>query len=120
MVGSIPIFALLLLIAGIILIIIEVFIPGFGFFGISGVIALAIGIFFMASSIEQAVLILMITIIILTILGSIFIKLLINRKIKSPIILYESLEEDISDMAYFIGKKGIAVTTLRPAGKGDF
>lgn len=120
MIGSIPIFALLLLIAGIILIIIEVFIPGFGFFGISGVIALVIGIFFMASSIEQAVLILMVTIITLTILGSILIKLLINKKIKSPIILYESLEEDTSDMAYLIGKKGIALTALRPAGKGDF
>lgn len=120
MIGSIPIFALLLLIAGIILIIIEVFIPGFGFFGISGIIALGVGIFFMASSIEQAVLILMVTIITLTILGSILIKLLFNRKIKSPIILYETLEEDTSDMTYFIGKKGIALTVLRPAGKGDF
>lgn len=112
--------AIILLIAGVILIITEIFVPGFGVFGISGIIALIAGIIMTVNSIEQAAFLILITVVVVAIIVSILLKLIINRKIKTPLILYESLEESASDMAYFIGKDGKTITDLRPAGKADF
>lgn len=120
MLESVPLFAIILLIVGIILIVIEILMPGFGAFGVSGIIVLGISIFLTAKSIEQAALILLITIIIITFLTTLLIKQIINRKIKSPLVLYESLEQVASEMDYFIGKKGKSITDLRPAGKASF
>ena len=48
-----------------------------------------------------------------------------SKKIKSPIKLDTDLQGknlfiDEEDMEYLIGKKGVAITDLRPSGKGEF
>ena len=51
--------------------------------------------------------------------------LLSKGKLRSPIILKEEQKKDQgfisnSDLTYLLGKKGTAITDLRPSGAGDF
>ncbi len=115
---------ILLLIAGFILIGVEMVVPGFGVPGISGIVCLMAGIFLTADSIEQGVLITVVVIVALGILMTIIMGFLSQKKFKSPIILDTDVKAgvpiDSSDLTYLLGKEGVAATDLKPAGKGDF
>ena len=115
---------ILFLIAGFILIGVEMVVPGFGVPGISGIVCLMAGIFLTADSIEQGVLITVVVIVTLGILMTIIMGFLSQKKFKSPIILDTDVKAgvpiDSSDLTYLLGKEGVAATDLKPAGKGDF
>jgi membrane-bound ClpP family serine protease len=119
------ILAIILFIAGFVLIAIEMIIPGFSVPGITGIICLLIGIFLVSDSIQEGAII---TIIVLTLLGimlALILGILSKGKLKSPIILkHEQNKENgyisSSDLKYLQGKQGIALTDLRPTGSGDF
>ncbi|MCI8615992.1 NfeD family protein [Parablautia intestinalis] len=115
---------ILFLIAGFILIGVEMVVPGFGVPGISGIVCLMAGIFLTADSIEQGVLITVVVIVALGILMTIIMGFLSQKKFKSPIILDTDVKAgvpiDSSDLTYLLGKEGVAATDLKPAGKGDF
>ena len=115
---------ILFLIAGFILIGVEMVVPGFGVPGISGIVCLMAGIFLTADSIEQGVLITVVVIVALGILRTIIMGFLSQKKFKSPIILDTDVKAgvpiDSSDLTYLLGKEGVAATDLKPAGKGDF
>lgn len=112
------------LIAGFVLVGVEMVVPGFGAPGISGIVCLVAGIFLTADSIEQGVLITVVVIVALGILMTIIMGFLSQKKFKSPIILDTDVKAgvpiDPSDLTYLLGKEGVAVTDLKPAGKGDF
>lgn len=117
--------AIVLLIAGFILIGIEMVVPGFSLPGISGIACLVAGVFLASDSIEEGVII---TLIVLALLGIMFVILLFllsSGKLKSPIILKEEQKTEqgyisSNDLEYLLGKEGIAATDLRPSGMGDF
>jgi len=114
-----------LLIAGFVLIGIEMVIPGFGAPGIAGIICLIAGIFLVTDSLEEGILVTVVVIVILGILMAVIMGLMHYRKFKSPIILDTSLGSEgdslgTSDLNYLLDREGIATTDLRPAGKGDF
>ena len=115
---------ILFLIAGFILVGVEMVVPGFGVPGISGIVCLMAGIFLTADSIEQGVLITVVVIVALGILMTIIMGFLSQKKFKSPIILDTDVKAgvpiDSSDLTYLLGKEGVATTDLKPAGKGDF
>lgn len=116
---------IILLISGFVLIGIEMVLPGFGAPGISGIVCLIMGIFLTADTLEEGITITVIVIVILGILMTIMMGLLSQRKFKSPIILDEEVTGadshiNHSDLEYLLHKEGVAVTDLRPAGKGDF
>ena len=122
---TLTILGLALLIAGFVLIAVEMAMPGFGFPGTFGIICLIAGIFFTADSIEEGILITVVVIAVLGILMAVTIGLLAHRGAKSSIILGTDVKADdlylnSSDMEYLIHRKGCTVTDLRPAGKGDF
>lgn len=112
------------LIAGFVLVGVEMVVPGFGAPGISGIVCLVAGIFLTADSIEQGVLITVVVIVALGILMTIIMGFLSQKKFKSPIILDTDVKAgapiDPSDLTYLLGKEGVAATDLKPAGKGDF
>lgn len=122
---GILILAILLFIAGFVLIGIEMITPGLHAPGIIGTVCLLFGIFLVADTIEEGAII---TIIILALLGimlAIILGLLSNGKLKSPIILKEEQNKDkgyisSSDLKYLLGKQGIASSDLRPTGTGNF
>ena len=66
-----------------------------------------------------------IAIVVIAVLLVISIVIFSSKKIKSPIKLDEDLKgKDLfieeKDMEYLIGKKGVAISDLKPAGKGEF
>lgn len=113
-----------LLILGFILICVEVVVPGFGAPGIAGIVSLVVGIFLVSKTVEQGIMITIIVIVILAILVTLVFTMLQKRKFGSPIILDEEVKNgeklENSDMDYLLQKKGVAITDMRPMGKGDF
>ena len=106
-----------------VLLLAELFLPGFGIFGFLGLISscLAIiltaniyGIFYMFVSIVLFVIMILITIYFLR-----------RKNICNKIILNDNLNEDISfkndfeQLRDLIGKKGITITPLKPFGRSD-
>lgn len=117
--------SVILLITGFVLIGIEFTAPGISFPGIAGTICLVVAVFLTADSIVEGTLM---TIFILAILGimlGITLWLFAKGKIIKPLILTEEQTKSrgyisSSDLEYLLGKEGIALTDLRPAGIGNF
>ena len=122
--STVMVIGIILLIAGFVLVGIEMVVPGFGAPGISGIICLVAGIFLTADTIEAGIFITVVVIVILGILMTIIMGLLSQKKFKSPIVLDEDLKAgapiNSSDLNYLLQKEGTATTDLKPAGKGDF
>ena len=113
---------MVLLIAGFILVGIEMVVPGFGAPGISGIVCLIGGIILTAKNIEEGLTMTVIVVVILAVMMTVAMVFL--KHVKSPIILDTEIKSNkgyisISDMEYLVGKEGLAVTDLRPAGKCD-
>ncbi|MDD3172406.1 MAG: NfeD family protein [Herbinix sp.] len=119
------ILAIVLFIAGFILVGIEMVTPGLHAPGFIGVGCLLAAIFLISDSFEEGAII---TIIVLAILGlmlAVILSLLSSGKLKSPIILQEEQNKEkgyisSNDLNYMVGKQGVALTDLRPTGTGSF
>lgn len=119
------ILGIVLLLAGLVLVGIEMAVPGFGLPGISGIICLIAGIILTAKSVSAGIVMAIVIIIILAIMLAVTMTILGSKKTKAPIVLREDVKGEhgflnSSDLEYLIGKTGVATTDLRPAGKGDF
>lgn len=116
---------IILLIAGFILVGIEMILPGFSVPGVSGIICLVAGVFLLADSVMEAAMITIAVLAVLGILMAVLLNLLSHHKIRTPIVLEEEQKRtqgylSSKDLNYLLGKKGIAVTDLRPSGIGQF
>lgn len=114
-----------LLLAGFVLVGIELVVPGFGAPGIAGIICLVAGVFLTTDSLEEGILVTVVVIVVLCILMAVIMGLMHYRKFRSPIILDTEVRSEsdylgASDLNYLLGREGVATTDLRPAGKGDF
>lgn len=122
--NTVMVIGIILLIAGFVLVGIEMVVPGFGAPGISGIICLVAGVFLTADTIEEGIFITVVVIVILGILMTIIMGFLSQKKFRSPIVLDEDLKAGApissSDLDYLLQKEGRATTDLKPAGKGDF
>lgn len=120
--GVWEILGLVLLLAGFVLVGIELVVPGFGLPGISGIVCLGAGIILTADTIEQGITITIIVVVILAVMVTIGLTLL--KKVKPPFVLTDELKADRGflnsrDLDYLVGKTGMAATDLRPGGKCD-
>lgn len=110
---------------GLFFLLIEMVHPGFGIPGITGLLLLFLGVVFSARTIAEA---LLMTLIILGVLGVALSFILSSAKkgflSKKLILKNTSVKESgfigVSNYSDFLGKKGISLTTLRPAGTADF
>ena len=112
---------IILLIAGFILVGIEMVLPGFSAPGISGIICLIAGIFVLSDSVMEAAIITIAVLAVLGVLMVVILGMISKGKLKTPIVLEEEQKRtdgylSSSDLEYLLGKKGIAETDLRPAG----
>ena len=110
---------------GMIFLLIEMFIPGFGIFGGLGLVALVLCIVFQAHSVAEGLLLLVIIAAIVFILA-----LIAARSFKrgwlyrSSLVLKDNQEKDMGyvardDYSRLVGKTGLSLTPLRPAGSAD-
>lgn len=119
---------LLCALAGMALIVLEVFLPGFGLPGISGIALsfVAIGITLANYGAVAALGMTILIIAILAIVVSVALRSAAKGSLsRSPLVLNdtESSEEgydSVTDMQVFLGRKGEARTVLRPVGIAEF
>lgn len=117
--------AILLFIAGFVLVGIEMVTPGLHAPGIIGLTCLILAVFLVSDTLIEGAII---TIIVLTLLGimlAIILGLLSKGVLKSPIILKEEQNKEkgyisSSDLNYLLGRKGEASSDLRPTGTANF
>lgn len=118
----VAVLGLILLIAGFILVGIELLVPGFGAPGITGIICLMGGILCTARDIEEGLTITVIVVVVLAVMVTIAMTLF--KRVKAPFILNTEIKAEkgyinATDLEYLVGKEGTAITDLRPAGKCD-
>ena len=114
-----------LVIVGFALVVFEMYIPGFGIPGISGLICLAVGIFFLSGgSVLTGLLVTVVVAALLCVMLTLSMRSAAKGRLaKSRFVLNEtstSPEDRANDLAYYVGKQGVAKTILRPAGVADF
>lgn len=114
--------------AGLLLLVVEVFAPGFGLPGISGIILLLIGtglLWIKEGAIAGLGLLVVIVALVAIVLSITLKSASTGRLSKSPIILMDSERPEdgylaSSDLSIFIGRKGRTRTVLRPSGIANF
>ena len=118
--------SIVLFAAGILLLTIEMFLPGFGIFGGLGLIALILCIVFQATTVIEA----LIMVVIIGAIVALFLLVILRsfkkgRIYKSSIVLKNSADRNegyVSNTEYtrLLGKRGKSVTVLRPSGLAEF
>ncbi len=118
----------LLFVLGIVLVVVEIIMPGFGVAGGLGMLSLLVGVVVAAQVVSPLVLTLMIAVVLILITGMLI--WLYNSATKggriSKLLLLNSKtgkEEgynSVKDLRALIGREGIALTILRPTGTGEF
>ncbi len=120
------IIGLVLMLVGIGLIIMEMLMPGFGLPGITGGIAMVMGIVFVAQTLTQALLLLLIITVVLALLFFVLLRSVSKGRLsRSRIVLRDAVEETGGYDAFLktedlLGKVGTALSLLRPSGVGEF
>ncbi len=121
---ALTIISTIVYILGIMFLIVEAFIPGFGFFGISGIAGIVVGLvvkIFTGETIERILLELVIALIVII---ALLVWIIISAKkgllSKSPLISKGSSIPTFyndDDLKIFIDQNGETVTTCKPIGK---
>lgn len=106
---------------GFALLIYEMFHPGFGVPGISGIILLILGIMFTARNFLDAIIMILIILVIIGIILFFVIRSATKGKLNKKLVLSEKLNKEEgyvgrNEPISFLGKEGIAITMLRPSG----
>jgi len=117
--------ALVALVLGYVLLVVEFCLPGFGIPGILGVILSILGIITMQPTPMQALIVVVVYVALLCIALAICLRSAAHGRLsKSPLVLNEVAAKaesaESNDLCYFIGKTGTAHTPLRPVGIADF
>jgi len=124
-IGNIELLQAILLLLGLIFLLAEIFIPGFGIMGILGIILFVVGIILTANTFVEALVMFLILLVILAIVILIVVRSATKGRLSKTLVLNESLSKEkgfsaVEDMKVFLGKEGKAITMLRPAGIGQF
>ena len=121
--GNIPV--LVMMLVGVGLLVFEMYVPGFGAPGISGIALLALGFVLLKPTMAQGLVLFAILAAILCVALSICLYSASKGRLsKSKLVLNDvavsSDAAENNDLNYFIGREGVCHTALRPAGIGEF
>ena len=116
---------IVMLIVGFVLVVIEMYIPGFGVPGIAGILLLIGGVIMARPTPLQALIMVVIIVALLCIALSLCLHSAAKGRLsKSRLVLNEVATQaetpETNDLAYFVGREGTTHTVLRPAGMADF
>ena len=113
----------LLLIVGLLCVFIELLIPGFGIFGILGIIFIILSWVITIFTFKLGIVIVLIEVIFISVLLFLMIKKLKNMQIYGKFILSDVVQQDkkeVGNMEELVGREGICKTDLRPFGSAEF
>ena len=113
--------AVILLFVGLVLLALEILvIPGFGLFGFTGVVTVAVSLGIIMSVPGITGTIAFMAAIALAVLAMAIVFLIIRYKRPPALILGERLSSTVAqDLDHLLGVSGVALTTLRPAGTAE-
>ncbi len=122
--SNISILTIVLFVAGILLIAIEMHVPGFGVFGILGVIVLVVDIFVTAKTVLQGLIMTAALFVIIVVILAVLASFASKGRLPKGFVLKDSTSADqgfsgTEDMKYLIGKSGKVLSILRPVGSVD-
>lgn len=122
---GIQIYQIIILLLGLIFLVIEMFTPGFGVSGGVGLVLLVVGIIVTASTPFEALVMIVLLLIILGAALTVVFHSATKGRLSKTLILNDSLNKKAGyigteDLEYFVGKEGITLTILRPAGTAEF
>ena len=121
--GNIPV--LLMMIVGVVLLVVEMYVPGFGAPGISGIALLVLGFVLLKPPLAEGLILFAILAAILCVALSVCLysaskgRLSKSKLVLNDVAVPASVAEN-NDLNYFIGREGVTHTALRPAGIGEF
>ena len=121
--GNIPV--LLMMIVGVALLVVEMYVPGFGAPGISGIALLVLGFVLLKPPLAEGLILFAILAAILCVALSVCLysaskgRLSKSKLVLNDVAVPASAAEN-NDLNYFIGREGVTHTALRPAGIGEF
>lgn len=113
---------IVLVVIGMVLIVIEMMVPGFGAAGVSGGVALIAGIVIGSKTLTGAMFSLLIVVVLLAVIAAIIFRSALKGKLsRSPVVLNTAIEAGSTERTeeefkHLVGQKGITVTALRPSG----
>lgn len=115
----------IIFILGILLLVFEMFTPGFGVAGGAGVVLLVTGIIMTARTLQEAVFMFAILLVLLAVLVVVIYRSAKHGTLSKKLILRNAAKRDAGysstgDSSALIGQTGVALTVLRPAGTGEF
>ena len=121
--GNIPV--LVMMLVGVGLLVFEMYVPGFGVPGISGIALLVVGFLLLQPTLAQGLVLFAILAAILCVALSICLYSASKGRLsKSKLVLNDVAvpadSAENNDLNYFIGREGVTHTSLRPAGIGEF
>ena len=122
---TISIVSIVLFVVGMLFLLIELFVPGFGIFGGLGLLSLILCIVFQAQSLLEALILVLIFGAIVVILALIAGRSLRKGRLYRSSLVLKSNEErsegyvSNEDYSRFAGKTGISLSPLRPAGMAE-
>ena len=116
---------IVMLLVGFVLVVVEMYIPGFGVPGITGILLLIGGVYFAHPSPLGALIMVLVIVALLCIALSVCLHSAASGRLsKSRLVLHDvathAETEKSSDLAYFVGREGVTRTVLRPAGTAEF
>jgi membrane-bound ClpP family serine protease len=123
-VANLDVISIFCLLFGLILVIIEMFHPGFGVPGIAGAILLIVGVILTADSLIEALFLMSILLAILCVVLVLVLHSATKGKLSKKLILRDEQKKETGyigteDLDYFLDKEGVANTVLRPSGTAD-
>jgi len=121
---NINLVAAICFISGFILVVVEMFHPGFGVPGIAGAVLLLIGIVITARNLMDILIMLIILIAIIGFALTVVLNSVTKGRLSKTLVLHASQKKEAGyigteDLNYFLGQEGISTTILRPAGTAN-
>ena len=121
--GNIPV--VIMMLVGVALLVVEMYVPGFGAPGISGIILLVLGFVLLKPPLAEGLILFAILAAILCVALSVCLYSASKGRLsKSKLVLNDvavsAKAAENNDLNYFIGREGVTHTALRPAGIGEF
>ncbi|WMJ79304.1 NfeD family protein [Clostridium sp. MB40-C1] len=125
MIFNISTLSVICFVIGFLLMIIEMFHPGFGFPGAIGGILLIVGVVFSARTVVQALIMLIIILAVLGITLTVVLKSFSKGRLSKTLVLEDIQKKErgyicVEDLNFFLNKEGLTTTVLRPSGTADF
>ena len=120
---------IVLFVLGIIFCAIEMFTPGFGFFGISGIVMIVLGIIvrmILGGDLYMLLYMILIALALFILTFWVFSRMITKGRLSKTALFHVDSAvptgntEGTKDFAYLVGKNGVAITPLRPVGRATF